>query len=181
MCLRLHASPPIWINSLYRHEKVMVSNNASPTNSLLADGTKPLSEHQLIYPLQWRHNERDGVSNHQPHDCLLNCLFRSRSSKLRVTGLCEGDSRVTGEFPSQSGSNAENVSIWRRHHAPQCIFCWNQVYLPRKVQFPRKTDTPNICNDHAVVVSCTRNCSDLLIKIWKRATGHFNRIISGRL
>ena len=22
--------------------------------------------------LQWRHNERDGVSNHQPHDCLLN-------------------------------------------------------------------------------------------------------------
>ena len=34
-----------------------------------------------------------GVSNHQPHDCLLNRLFRHRSkktSKLRVTGLCEG-------------------------------------------------------------------------------------------
>ena len=28
--------------------------------------------------LQWRHNERDGVSNHQPHACLLNRLFRSR-------------------------------------------------------------------------------------------------------
>ena len=43
--------------------------------------------------LQWRHNERDGVSNNQPHDCLLNCLFRRRSkktSKLCVTGLCEG-------------------------------------------------------------------------------------------
>ena len=26
----------------------------------------------------WRHNGRDGVSNHQPHDCLLNCLFRRR-------------------------------------------------------------------------------------------------------
>ena len=41
--------------------------------------------------LQWRHNGRDGVSNHQPHDCLLNRLFRRRSkktSKLRVTGLC---------------------------------------------------------------------------------------------
>ena len=40
--------------------------------------------------LQWRHNERDSVSNHQPHDCLLNRLFRRRSkktSKLRVTGL----------------------------------------------------------------------------------------------
>ena len=24
------------------------------------------------YTLQWRHNGRDGVSNHQPHDCLLN-------------------------------------------------------------------------------------------------------------
>ena len=31
--------------------------------------------------LQWRHNERDGVSNHQPHDCLLNCLFGCRSKK----------------------------------------------------------------------------------------------------
>ena len=31
--------------------------------------------------LQWRHDERDGVSNHQPHDCLLNRLFRRRSKK----------------------------------------------------------------------------------------------------
>ena len=38
-------------------------------------------------------------------------------SKLRVTGLCEGNSPVTGEFPAQSASNAENVSIWWRHHA----------------------------------------------------------------
>ena len=41
-------------------------------------------------PLRWRHNERDSVSNHQPHDCLLNRLFRRRSKKspkLRVTGL----------------------------------------------------------------------------------------------
>ena len=70
-------------------------------------------------PLQWRHNEHDGVSNHQPQDCLLN-LFRRRlkkTSKLRVTGLCEGNSPVTGEFPTQRASNAENVSIWWRHHA----------------------------------------------------------------
>ena len=40
--------------------------------------------------LQWRHNKRDFVSNHQPHDCLLKSLFGRRSkktSKLRVTGL----------------------------------------------------------------------------------------------
>ena len=68
---------------------------------------------------QWRHNERDGVSNHQCLDGLLNCLFGCRSkklSKLRVTGLCEGNSPVTGEFSSQKASNVENVSIWWRHH-----------------------------------------------------------------
>ena len=69
--------------------------------------------------LLWRHNEHDGVSNHQPHDCVLNRLFRRRSkktSKLRVTGLCVGNSPGTGEFPTQMASNAENVSIWWRHH-----------------------------------------------------------------
>ena len=46
-------------------------------------------------PLQWRHNDHDGVSNHQPHGYLLNRLFRRRSkktSKFRVTGLCVGNS-----------------------------------------------------------------------------------------
>ena len=65
-------------------------------------------------PLLWRYNGRDGVSNHQPHDCLLNRLFMRRSkktSKLRVTGLCSGNSPVTGEFPARMASNTENVSI----------------------------------------------------------------------
>ena len=69
--------------------------------------------------LQWRHNERYSVSNHQPHDGLLNHEFRRRSkktSKLRVTGLCAGNSPGTGEFPAQMASYAENVSIWWRHH-----------------------------------------------------------------
>ena len=69
--------------------------------------------------LQWRHNGGDGVSNHQPHDCLLNCLFKRRSkktSKLRVTDLCVGNSPVIGELPAQRASNVEKVSIWLRHH-----------------------------------------------------------------
>ena len=60
------------------------------------------------------YDERDGVSNHRRLDGLLNRLFRRRSkktSKLRVTGLCVGNSPLTGEFPSQRASNAENVSI----------------------------------------------------------------------
>ena len=32
----------------------------------------------LAQPLQWRHNERNGISNHQPHDCLLNRLFKAQ-------------------------------------------------------------------------------------------------------
>ena len=45
--------------------------------------------------LQWRHNGHDSVSDRQPHNCLINRLFRRRSkktSKLRVTGLCAGNS-----------------------------------------------------------------------------------------
>ena len=56
----------------------------------------------------------DSVSNHQPHDCLLNRLSRLRSkktSKLCVAGLCAGNSLGTGEFPAQMASYTENVSI----------------------------------------------------------------------
>ena len=50
---------------------------------------------QVCNTLHWRHNDHDVVSNHQPHGCLLNRLFRRRSkktSKLRVTCLCGGNS-----------------------------------------------------------------------------------------
>ena len=62
-----------------------------------------------LRPLQWRHNGRDSVSNHQPRE--FSRLIRQRSkktSKLRVTGLC-------------GASNAENVSIWWRHHAKRLL------------------------------------------------------------
>ena len=39
-----------------------------------------------------------------------------RTSNLRVTALCAGNSLVTGKFPVQRVSNAENVSICWRHH-----------------------------------------------------------------
>ena len=74
---------------------------------------------QQTVTLQWRHNGQNSISNHQPHDCLRIRLFRPRSkktSKLRVTGLCARNSPVTGEFPTQMASYAENVSIWWCHH-----------------------------------------------------------------
>ena len=87
----------------------------------------------VAYTLLWRHSGRDDVSNHQPHDCLLNRSFRRRSkepSKLRVTGLFAGNSTVTDEFPAQMASNAENVSFWWRHHAYQ------QLYERRGTRIP---------------------------------------------
>ena len=82
--------------------------------------------------LQWRHNGFDGVSTHQPHHCLPNRVFRRRSkktSKLRVAGLCVGNSPVAGEFPTQMVCNAENVSIWWRHHVHwfSCLMHPNSV------------------------------------------------------
>ena len=69
--------------------------------------------------LQWRHNELTGVSNRRSLECLLIRLLKGsliKISKLCVTGLCEGNSPVTGEFPAQRASNMGNVSIWWRHH-----------------------------------------------------------------
>ena len=88
-----------------------------------------------LTPLRWRHNERDVVSNHQLHDYLLNRLFRPRSkktSKFRVTGLCSGNSPGTGEFPAQMASNAENVSIWWRHHV--IVTKWHHKYWSTRVK-----------------------------------------------
>ena len=82
-----------------------------------------LAQTHQMGALHWRHNGHNIFSNRQPHDCLLNRLFRRRSkkiSKLRITGLCVGHSPETGEFPAQMASNAENVSIWWRHHVSIC-------------------------------------------------------------
>ena len=79
----------------------------SPAQLLFSEGNPPENvstwwRHHGIYHSQpghksllWRHNGRDSVSNHQPHHCLLNRLFRrssKKTSKLRATGLCAGNS-----------------------------------------------------------------------------------------
>ena len=55
-----------------------------------------------------------------------------KTSNLRVTGRCVGNSPVTGEFLAQMASNAENVSIWWRHHG--LMFSVTH-YLPRMFWF----------------------------------------------
>ena len=86
--------------------------------------------------LRWRHSDHAGVSNHQPHGCLLNRLFGRKSKKtlkLRVTGLCAGNSPGTGEFPAQMASYAENISIWWRHHGWDALVHIHQDWLKRLI------------------------------------------------
>ena len=90
--------------------KIMLSTN---------EISRDLGWRSVLGTLRWLHNGCDSVSNHQPRKCLLRRLIRrtsKKTSKLRVTGLCAGNSPGTGEFPAQMASNAEKVSIWWRHH-----------------------------------------------------------------
>ena len=58
-----------------------------------------------IVPLQWRHNERDGVSNHRRIDCSGVRRKSKKTLKLRTTGLCKGNPPVIDGlwFPLTSG------------------------------------------------------------------------------
>ena len=88
-----------------------------------------LQQIALLYltPLHWRHDERDGVSNHQPHDYMLNCLFRLRSkksSKLCVTGLCAWNSSVTGD-----GIHRWPVNSTHRGSVTRKMFPFDEVIM----------------------------------------------------
>ena len=87
-------------------------------------GDKPLSEpmmvslptHICVTRPQWVKSY--SIKCKSPASRLLAQRFvqAQGTSKLRVTGLCEGNSPKTGRFPSQRTSNAENITIWWRHH-----------------------------------------------------------------
>ena len=115
---------PCFPRILPRHPRTRDHSPGSPRYRNLKFCEKDNMKHDLMAqnlietrPLQWRHNERDGVSNHQSLDCLHNRLFRSKKTpKLCVTGLCEVNPPVTGGFTSQRASNVQNVFMWWRHH-----------------------------------------------------------------
>ena len=87
----------------------------------------------LIVALQWHHDEHNGVLNHRRVNCLLNRFFRCRSkkiSKLRVTGLCEGNSAVTGGFPHKGPVTRKMfhlmTSLWWIYMKCKCMFMFLQ-------------------------------------------------------
>ena len=80
-----------------------------------------------------------------------------KTSKLRVTGLCVGNSSVT----AQRASNAENVSIWWRHHGwysfkvYSSVCCFYQHNIDGLVQ-----DCSNSIDNAPELLQC---CTKLLI------------------
>ena len=84
--------------------------------------------------LRWRHNGRDGDSNHQPHDCLLNRLFRRRSKKYQssaslafVRGIHRGPVNSPHKWP---------VTRKCFHFMTSLCFCvlWNIKYFCMAIQ-----------------------------------------------
>ena len=108
-----------------------------------------------IITLLWRHNGHDGVSNHRRFDCLFNRRSQE-TSKLRVTGLCAGNSPVTGEFPAQMAINAENVPIWWRHHENMQV-----IATHLKTNLLRVINISSWCHD----IFCTTG------PLWGESTG----------
>ena len=131
------------------------------------------------YSLLWRHNGRDGVSNHQPLDSLLNGSFRRRSKKtseLRVTGLCAGNSPATGGFPAPMASNAENVlmtssCLFKIHSLQFATHRWI-VLLVTKITYSNMTFNKECCvrsryQGQGQVITSRRYCVVQLIAFVK--------------
>ena len=100
----------------------------------------------------------------------LNRLFRRRSkktSKLRVTGLCAGNSPVTGEFPAQMASNEENfpsddvIMIFTFHHINSV---WQgRTLLVLKLEYLRQNLVNTLAGDALAHGGCTTRTVAMLL------------------
>ena len=139
----------------------MLSSNVSTFLYYSNSALSSFSNHAMS--LQWRHNERDGVSNHQPRDCLLDYLFGRRSkktSKLRVTGICVGNSLVTGK-----NSPHKRPVTWKMFPFDDVImyFCRVMVLSEGKIA---EFDTPsNLLNDEDSIFRSMCYDKDYLVRV----------------
>ena len=98
--------------------------------------------------LQWRHNGRDGVSDHQPYHCLLNRLFMRRSKKTSNSAslaFVRGINRRPVNSPQKWPVTQKKVSIWWHHHD------WNpskQQGSGRNISYNRLTTQIGTPNTH---------------------------------
>ena len=82
-------------NCDWMHRNKSIQQHDGDTGFVTLNAHNKTWNMRAVLSLHWRRNDHDGVSNHQPPGCLLNRFFRRRSkktSKLRVSGLCVGNS-----------------------------------------------------------------------------------------
>ena len=133
-------SERIWTRSLLRFPKgkqEKILNNIGKI-SVNTNNTKTYTMGQNIYINTLKCSGydhahtifHDGVSNYQPHHCLLNRLFGRRSrkaSKLRVTGLCAGNSPGPVNSPHKGPVTRKMVTV------DDPIMAWHSVESPSMV------------------------------------------------
>ena len=118
-----------------------------------------------LVSLHWRHNDHDRVSNHQPHGCLLNRLFRRRSKKaleLRVTGLCVGNSQGPANSPHKGPVTRKMFQFDDVIMSASMTSCRTIRQLPSSYRFGhsviktnyRKTSSINRTKSQNLNVSC---------------------------
>ena len=141
------------IKMSYQYRDPHVKDNTVSRPSYFQHGNPHTLERRSLYwagtrssSLRWRHNDQDGVSNHQPHGCLLNRLFRRRSnktSKLRVTGLCVGNSPGPVNFPHKGPVTRKMfpfddvIMLWKTPVMSTSfivLYSADSAYLPDKLE-----------------------------------------------
>ena len=103
------------LNKLTKRHKRSSSLNITQSET---DSINCANGYIWLQPLEWRHYERDGVSNHPPRDCLLNRLFKTHikeTSNLRVLAFVRGIHRWPVNSPHKGSVTRKMFSIWWRH------------------------------------------------------------------
>ena len=151
--------------------------------------------------LQWHPNGRDGVSNHQPHQCLLNCLFghiSKTTSKLRVSGLCAGNSPGPVNSPHKWQVKRKMfpfddiiMKVWSMFYLSNCHIdglvqerC-NSSALAMELRL--SCINPQICNDldwdyslHGDYINCKITCL-VSLSIFNRPSSNYSISISSKI
>ena len=101
------------------------------TKSFHAYSIKTMNVTASHTPLRWRHNGRDGVSNHQPHDRLLNrysgadqIKHQSSASLAFVRGIHRSPVNSPHKWPVTRKSFHLMTSSW-----PKRQQTWYQLYI----------------------------------------------------
>ena len=97
--------------------------------------------------LEWRLNERTGISNHRRLDCLLNRLFRrisKKATKLCVTGRC--DHRWPVDSPHKGSVTRkmfpfDDIIMWCVHKH----VCWDKQQSCKSLPAVGRSICPSMC------------------------------------